>query len=413
MVVKRRNRCHPNWPLLLVVFLFGSILMAAWLGSTWLSILGLGSLSKDRLHYSHLDTLLMTRAFDVLVGVWFFAVSASIASFLNVVAYRLPLNIPLTGYSRCPYCMQAIRGHDNIPVFGWFKLRGRCRDCRLPISFRYPGYELLGGLVGVAIYLIEVISHGNNVPFAEHRQFPYAMLTGSIDWQAILFSLYHLVAFMYLLASAMTRWSGATAPPRLFATGIILAWLGNLLSPWNLVPNHGFFLTNAGLDPPDILPWLHLAPLIDSMIGTFFGLAIGTSFVFITASSADLFLLGKPAKNFRTAWVLSLAFIGACWGWQSVLSIGLMTIGLGLLISLTSLGAASKSSHYQLADPLAWFWLASLMHVATWSIQSTWPWWPQAAQLESKHLVAVIAMAVVAFALRQLASLQANAESLL
>src|SRR4030095_10386417 len=39
---------------------------------------------------------------------------------------------------------------ENIPVFSWLLLRGKCRDCRLPISIRYPLIETLTGLLFLA-----------------------------------------------------------------------------------------------------------------------------------------------------------------------------------------------------------------------------------------------------------------------
>jgi leader peptidase (prepilin peptidase)/N-methyltransferase len=47
--------------------------------------------------------------------------------------------------SRCPACGHAIRWHENIPVLGWLRLRGRCSACGTRISARYPALELLTG----------------------------------------------------------------------------------------------------------------------------------------------------------------------------------------------------------------------------------------------------------------------------
>lgn len=67
---------------------------------------------------------------------------AIIGSFLNVVAYRLPRGESLSHpRSRCPACETPIRPYDNVPVFSWLLLRGRCRSCREPISARYPIVE--------------------------------------------------------------------------------------------------------------------------------------------------------------------------------------------------------------------------------------------------------------------------------
>lgn len=49
--------------------------------------------------------------------------------------------------SACPHCNHKIRWWENIPVLSWLVLRGRCAGCHAPISFRYPIFELLTGIV--------------------------------------------------------------------------------------------------------------------------------------------------------------------------------------------------------------------------------------------------------------------------
>ncbi len=69
-----------------------------------------------------------------------------VGSFLNVVICRLPAGESIVSPpSRCPGCGHRVRPFDNIPVISWALLRGRCRDCRGPISPRYPFVELLTG----------------------------------------------------------------------------------------------------------------------------------------------------------------------------------------------------------------------------------------------------------------------------
>lgn len=73
-----------------------------------------------------------------------------LGSFLNVVVWRLPAGMSLVRPgSFCPKCGHPIRFRDNIPVFGWLFLGGRCRDCRAPISFRYPLIEFICALIAV------------------------------------------------------------------------------------------------------------------------------------------------------------------------------------------------------------------------------------------------------------------------
>jgi leader peptidase (prepilin peptidase) / N-methyltransferase len=97
-----------------------------------------------------------------------------IGSFLNVVVHRLPLilergwkleSAELLGVkvdlpaeiglakprSRCPSCGHQIAWHENIPLVGYMRLRGRCSACKAPISLRYPLVEALTALLFAAV----------------------------------------------------------------------------------------------------------------------------------------------------------------------------------------------------------------------------------------------------------------------
>jgi leader peptidase (prepilin peptidase)/N-methyltransferase len=90
----------------------------------------------------------------LLTSLFVFIFGASIGSFLNVVIYRLPAGISLLWPpSRCPYCLNALRKRENVPILGWVWLKGRCAHCRSPISVRYPAIEMTAGLLFVLVFL--------------------------------------------------------------------------------------------------------------------------------------------------------------------------------------------------------------------------------------------------------------------
>ena len=106
-----------------------------------------------------------------------------VGSFLNVVIYRLPVilkrqwksdcvaflnqeNIQSTAEtdnsaietfnlvaprSRCPHCNHLITAMENIPVLSYLFLRGRCRECKTPISIRYPLIEILSATLAALV----------------------------------------------------------------------------------------------------------------------------------------------------------------------------------------------------------------------------------------------------------------------
>lgn len=103
--------------------------------------------------------------------------SLIIGSFLNVVIYRLPKMMEnewqqeykayfLSGSataaapakfnlavprSACPRCNAPVSARDNIPVFSWLLLKGKCRSCRAPISIRYPVVEALTAVLSALV----------------------------------------------------------------------------------------------------------------------------------------------------------------------------------------------------------------------------------------------------------------------
>ena len=97
-----------------------------------------------------------------------------VGSFLNVVILRLPRRMewewkrdarevleqpelydpPPPGIvverSHCPHCGHQLSWFENIPLFSWLVLRGKCRHCKAPISPQYPLVELLTAVLVVA-----------------------------------------------------------------------------------------------------------------------------------------------------------------------------------------------------------------------------------------------------------------------
>jgi leader peptidase (prepilin peptidase)/N-methyltransferase len=82
------------------------------------------------------------------------APALAIGSFLNVVVARVPERRSLVApRSACPGCGHELAWYDNIPVFSYLALRGRCRSCRQPISLRYVAVEVATALLVAGCFL--------------------------------------------------------------------------------------------------------------------------------------------------------------------------------------------------------------------------------------------------------------------
>lgn len=114
-----------------------------------------------------------------------------IGSFLNVVIFRLPAGRSIVAPpSACGSCGARIRPWDNVPVFSWLVLRGRCRDCAAGISVRYPLVEL-----GTAVFFGVVAWWGLSGGWVSTGSTTgLGSTTGTAGFAVV------LVAFLYLAA---------------------------------------------------------------------------------------------------------------------------------------------------------------------------------------------------------------------
>lgn len=87
--------------------------------------------------------------------IFIFVLGACIGSFLNVLIHRIPNEESIVfPNSACPKCKTAIKPYDNIPLFSWLILGGKCRSCKAPISPRYFAVELINALLFVLVFFM-------------------------------------------------------------------------------------------------------------------------------------------------------------------------------------------------------------------------------------------------------------------
>jgi len=148
------------------------------------------------------------------------AFGACLGSLTNVIAYRLPRGISIVSPpSRCPSCGTKLTWRENIPVFGWLLLRGKCRFCKAAISPEYPIVEasvaLLFGLLYAACYMIPA-SGGLwlGIDWSAFRP-EWTLNSGSASWPVFL-----VVLTIFGSLAAMTLVDAKT-----FTIPLILTWV--------------------------------------------------------------------------------------------------------------------------------------------------------------------------------------------
>lgn len=222
-----------------------------------------------------------------------------IGSFLNVVIHRLPQMMErqwaaqcaeLNGQepdataepfnlavprSRCPHCGHLIAWYENIPVFSFLALRGRCSGCKARISLRYPLIELATGAL-----------------------FAWSAWRYGISPAAALWCLFSAT----LIALTLIDWDTTLLPDDLT---LPLLWAGLL----------GAALGWTGVALADAVWGAAAGYLVLWLIYWLFKLATGKE--------------GMGYGDFKL-----LAALGAWFGWQALVPIALMASGIGAVIGI-------------------------------------------------------------------------------
>ena len=101
----------------------------------------------------------MDKAIEITILISLILVGLCIGSFLNVLIYRLPLNMSIVSpSSHCPFCKQKIKWYDNIPLLSYIILGGKCRYCKSKIPFRYFAVELANLILWIVVILLFKLS---------------------------------------------------------------------------------------------------------------------------------------------------------------------------------------------------------------------------------------------------------------
>lgn len=154
---------------------------------------------------------------ETALSVIFFIFGTVFGSFLNVCIHRFPRDESIVKpRSRCPQCGNLVRWFDNIPLVSYLALRGKCRNCRAVIPFRYFATEFASGLIWLFFFRF------------------YGMT---------LFSAAGIYLFMVLLGVTCTDFETGYIPDKFTLPSIVLGVIASAVNPQML--GHGIWY--AGL----------------------------------------------------------------------------------------------------------------------------------------------------------------------
>ncbi len=306
----------------------------------------------------------LLRACEFLFVGWFFYFGASIGSFLNVVAWRVPEGRTIVfGGSKCPFCNTHLAFIDNTPILGWLTLQGRCRTCRLPIASRYLWIEVAVGTVFMWLAMWQWVRGSTNLP--HWNPVGRAGLINIVldpHWPSIGLVAIHAALFGILIMLATANIGRKPFP--VFALCLIGFGLASFKIFWPTMDLIAWYrpFSLSGFLPGllgDSLVW---NPIASVLVGAVVGGSVGWVSSHLYAQHFGP-IVGRH-------WTLQCFLVGTVLGWQSAVTI----VGASL-IAYTLLRPASRLFHpltstWSLANRAiglnACFILIALVHHSLW-----------------------------------------------
>jgi leader peptidase (prepilin peptidase) / N-methyltransferase len=363
-----------NWPfrltlvalaVLVVAHVFGGPCFTLWYGKP-------GSAAHAGFDSIWLADQIRIRFFETAIAIWIFAFGASIGSFLNVVVYRTPRKLSLLGSSFCPKCMHSIRWSDNVPVFGWIRLGGRCRDCHLRISFRYPLIELITGLMTLGLVVFQLSSsQASNLPGRPSGGYPgLSWLVQQLPWELVATLIVQALLLYILLSWALIRWDGYRLPRPYLVSALFLG----LASPTFIPTIHPTPLIVTQLDWLGGPAWCQRleAAVLGALVGGFLG---GVQAVISGVWRGRLPLSDRDSGGMALDLAATIALIGAFLGGQAAVSILLVATGVRLIVSTVTGDLLCRHG----SSIWVYFVLATFFEMVGWNEWVGWTGWIHAS----------------------------------
>ncbi len=203
-----------------------------------------------------------------------FLFGACFGSFANVLIYRMPAEESIVGRSRCKTCLTTIPWYNNIPLFSYFFLKGKCSHCQASISIRYPLVEFIMACLFAAII------------------FQY-----DVTW----ISFEYLILIFGLVTASFIDYDHMILPDEFTLGGLILGLLGAAINPERL--------------------------FLDAFLGVLFGGGVLwiVAYVYFVITGRD----GLGGGDIKL-----LAWLGALLGWKSIPFVILSSSILGSVVGI-------------------------------------------------------------------------------
>lgn len=363
----------PNWPLRFLwlgitsaicfyVFILPEIQIAWWKYR-----------SPNRMLPSFLQLDVVTRSLlrtlEAFVVAFFFAVGASIGSFLNVVAYRLPnhLDISVAG-SRCPKCGKRLTFKENMPLFGWIRLRGKCSGCQIPIPLKYLIAELLLGFIAVWLGAYELLSGGINLPLRTPNFYAGVVwIVFYTKWDLVSYTLFHFALFSILCTQVLILDNKLPVPKRFWVFSLVFGFSLTLCFPWLQLVHSSLFLPGVEMRAPGQIEGVKIEWMQSNLQSILWGMIYSITIALPAATISTILTRNSHHSHFLM-WLGTFACIGVWLGWPAaflISAISLLAFSSILIISrFTTVLKTEQHAFYLSLIVLA----VAILHHSLWNV---------------------------------------------
>ncbi len=245
-----------------------------------------------------------------MIEVFFVLLGLIVGSFLNVCISRLPREESIIfPNSHCPMCGVAIKAYDNLPIFSYVLLQGRCRSCKERISWQYPVVEALTSLTFWLTFLIVGL------------QLKTAFL---------------LIFFSALIVLIFIDLNERILPNVITLPGIMVGMLFSLFAP--VQDGAAQFLLNS-------FGFRVVHPILLSFLDSVIGALVCGGFLWFVA---EMYLRFRKMEGLGFGDIKLMGMVGAFLGVKLALLTIMLGSFLGAVIGLLYIKLSGKGSKYEL-----------------------------------------------------------------